>query len=61
MDQYNLFRYVRLLAASTGNVGADYVSDFYIELWRAAHKRKQLMGAYTAATKVYLTVHQNSS
>lgn len=61
MDQNNGFRYVRVLASSAGNTGNDYISDFYIELFECAHKRKQVMGAYVAQTKVYVNPHAPSS
>lgn len=53
MDQNGGFRYLRLFAASTGNTGADNLFGFVIA-FRNAHKHKQIQGAYTAATKVYV-------
>jgi hypothetical protein len=60
MDVGNNFRYLRLYAASTGNTGADNLFGFVIA-WRAGHKKRQLQGAYAAATLVYVNAHSNSS
>ncbi len=60
MDQNNGFLYARLYAASTGNTGADNLFGFAIA-YNAAHQRKQLQGAYTAATLVYVTPQGPSS
>jgi len=53
LDQNGGFRYLRLFAASTGNTGADNLFGFVIA-FRNTHKRKQLQGAYAAATAVYV-------
>ena len=60
MDVSNGFRYVRLYAASTGNTGADNLFGFAIA-YNAVHRRKQLQGAYAAATQVYVTPQGASS
>lgn len=60
MDATNGFRFLRLYAASTGNTGADNLFGFAIA-YKSAHRKKQLQGAYAAATMVYVTPQGPSS
>ena len=60
MDANNGFRFLRLYAASTGNTGADNLFGFAIA-YNAANRRKQLQGAYAAATLVYVNPQGASS
>lgn len=60
MDANNGFHFARLYAASTGNTGADNLFGFAVA-YNAAHRRKQLQGAYAAATLVYVNPQVASS
>jgi hypothetical protein len=60
LDANNGFRYVRLYAASTGNTGADNLFGFLV-VHEAEDKHRQLQGAYSAATAVYVTPQFASS
>jgi hypothetical protein len=60
MDTGNGFYYARLYAASTGNTGADNLFGFAVA-YNAVHQKKQLQGAYSAATLVYVTPQAASS